>query len=487
MARTAKAAPRVVWQPQPKQAEFLARGEYEVLYGGAAGGGKSDAMLAEALRQVAIPHYKGIIFRKTYKQLEELIDRSRTIYKAAFPRARYNGTEHCWRFPSGAKIYFGNMQHAADRTNYQGKAYDFVGFDELTHFTWEEYSYLFSRNRPTGPGTRVYMRATANPGGIGHSWVKERFITAAPPLTPIWERQTVKRPDGSAVTMQRSRVFVPSTVFDNQALLTNDPGYLASLAMLPEAERKALLYGDWDSFSGQVFAEWRNDPKHYLDQRWTHVIAPFDIPQWWPVWRAFDFGYSKPFSVGWYAIDPRGKIYRIKEYYGCTGTPNVGLKMEPGAIAREIRQLEQDDPQLKGRKIQGIADPAIYDRQRGESIADIMAREKVYWSPGDHTRLAGKMQMHYRLAFDEGGEPMLQVFDTCKHFIRTVPALVYDEAKVEDIDTDGEDHIYDECRYLLMQHPIGRREHHKPAARGYSPLDLDAAPEAEVKPVVIHF
>ncbi|MBE6817874.1 MAG: Terminase-like family protein, partial [Ruminococcaceae bacterium] len=158
---------KTVWKPQKKQYAFQARTEYEALYGGAAGGGKSDALLAEALRQVHISHYKGLILRKTYPQLAELIDRSRTIYSMAFPKARYNAQEHCWRFPSGAKIYFGSMQHTKDKTNYQGKAYDFIGFDELTHFTYDEYSYMFSRNRPTGPGTRVYIRATTNPGGIG--------------------------------------------------------------------------------------------------------------------------------------------------------------------------------------------------------------------------------------------------------------------------------------------------------------------------------
>lgn len=464
----------IIWQPQPRQAEFMARPEYEVLYGGAAGGGKSDAMIIEALRQVNIPHYRGIIFRKTYKQLTELIDKSRRYYTRAFPKARYNASEHVWNFPSGAKIYFGNMQSSDYKTNYQGKAFDFIGFDELTHFTFDEYSYMFSRNRASGPGTRVYIRATTNPGGVGHGWVKERFITAAPPMTRIRDNIEIEQPDGEKLELKRDRIFVPATVYDNKELLKNNLEYLASLAILPEAQRRALMDGCWDSFDGQVFTEWKNEPSHYQDRCWTHVIEPFRIPKHWTIYRGFDWGYSKPFSVGWYAVDTEGKIYRIREYYGCTGEPNHGVKIQPVEIAEKIRQIENEDPNIKGHSIIGIADPAIYEEQKGESIASMMEKSPnfISWEPGDHSRLAGKMQFHYRLAFDEEGNPMFQVFNTCKHFIRTIPNLIYDEKDVEDIDTDGEDHIYDECRYVLMENPISPRKNNRQVQIKDDPLEL---------------
>ncbi len=472
-----KAAPEpeqnIIWQPQPKQRAFMARNEYECLYGGAAGGGKSDALLNEALRQVHIPNYRGLILRKTYPQLEALISRSMELYKRAYPKAKYNGTTACWRFPSGAKIFFGSMQHENDKHKYQGKPYDFIGFDELTHFSRDQYMYLMSRNRPTGPGTRVYIRGTANPGGIGHGWVKERFIDAAPPMTPIVGEYQVNAPDGSIITVRRVRIFVPSTVFDNPALLANDPDYLGTLAMLPEAERNALLYGDWNSFEGQVFREWRDDPEHYIDRLHTHVIAPFMPPKHWRCWRGFDFGYTRPFSVGWYVADSEGKIYRIRELYGCTTEPNRGVQMDPQEIAAAIREVEQTDPLLQDREIIGVADPSIFDVSRGTSIADMMAEHPNYvtWSPADNTRLAGLQQCHYRLRFRGDGDPMFQVFNTCKGFIRTVPGLVYDEHKVEDVDTSMEDHIYDEWRYVMMDSPISPPLPTEHAPKPFDPLE----------------
>ncbi len=462
----------VIWTPQPKQAVFMSRFEDEALYGGAAGGGKSDALVIEALRQVSIPHYKALILRKTFPQLAELIDKTQSYYRRAFPRARYNGTTHTWTFPSGAKIIFGSMQHSKDRFQYQGQAYDFIAFDELTHFSWEEYNYLFSRNRPNGPGTRVYIRATANPGGIGHGWVKERFITATSPMKTIWSDVDIVFPDGHTETKRKSRIFVPSSVFDNPALLTNDPNYIVRLASMPEAERNALLYGDWDTFSGQVFTEWRNDPQHYDDRRWSHVISPFKVPDAWNIWCGLDWGYARPFSVGWYAVDHERRLYRIRELYGCTGTPNVGVKWEPSEVAREIKRIEAEDPNLKGRKIHRVGDPAIWGSDGTESIGALMERERVYWEKGDHARIDGKMQIHHRLAFDDDGVPLLYVFASCKHFIRTVPALVYDETDVEDVDSDGEDHIYDELRYVAMKNPISPRPKIKAPAVLYDPLDL---------------
>ncbi|MFA7255994.1 MAG: terminase family protein, partial [Kiritimatiellales bacterium] len=426
----------------------MSRPEYEVLYGGAAGGGKTQALLAEALRQVHIPHYRAIIFRKKFRELEHMIDTSRKIYQAAFPRAVFNASSYFWKFPSGAKIYFANMQSSSFKEIYQGQAYDFVAFDELTHFTWDEYSYMFSRCRSSGPGLRNYVRATSNPGGVGHGWVKDRFITIAPPMTTIVRKDDLTYPDGTIHHVERSSIFVPSRVFDNPILMANSPEYIANMAMMPEAQRNALLYGSWDSFSGQAFIEWRDEPDHYADRKWTHVIDPFDPPEHWRIYRGFDWGLAKPYSVGWYAVDTERRIYRILELYGCTREPNTGVNEHPGEIAAHIREMETTHPWLKGKRINGIADPAIFAADAsGESIAAMMERSPnfIRFDRGDHTRIAGKMQFHYRMSFDSMGKPMFQVFKGCKHFIRTFPTLVYDEKHLEDINTEQEDHAYDEC------------------------------------------
>ncbi len=457
----------------------MSRPEYEALYGGAAGGGKSDALLIEALRQVNIRHYKALILRKTYPQLSELEERSAELYPRIYPGCKYNSSKHFWKFPSGALIYFGAMQHTKDRIKYQGKRYDFIAFDELTHFTWDEYSYMFSRNRPSAPGTRVYLRATTNPGGIGHGWVKERFITAAPPFTTIVTEMEVTKPDGTVEKMERDRIFIQSTVFDNKKLLENDPNYIANLASLPQAERDALLYGNWDSFDGQVFTEFKNNPKGYDTGIDTHVINPFEIPADWKRFISFDFGFSHPYSVGFWAIAPRsGTLYRYYEIYGCApNTPNKGVEEPPDVIARRIREymdFEAKKYRVKSLNYRCVADPAIWDNRYGSdaSPAKVMEKYGVYFEKGNHDRLAGKMQIHYRLEFNSEGIPKMYIFKSCHDFIRTIPNIVYDKHKVEDIDTECEDHIYDETRYFLMMNPIDRTVLPKKKKSGFNPLDL---------------
>lgn len=445
---------QIVWSPQPRQREFMSRPEYEVLYGGAAGGGKSDAIVAEALRQVDNPNYRAIIFRKTYPQCRELIIKSLRIYKAAFPDAEYNGSEHFWRFPSGAKIYFGSMPNSTSYLAYQGLSYSYIAFDELTHFTQEEYEYMISRNRADGEGLRVYMRATANPGGIGHGWVKERFITASKPGVPYKVTSEVSDRDGNKIKVERTRVFIPSSVFDNDELLKNDPGYLANLALLPEAQKQALLYGDWNSYEGQVFTEWRDNPDGYASRQFTHVIEPFDIPSSWRRYRTFDFGYSKPFAVQWWAVDHDGRAYLYRQLYGCGTNPNTGVRWQPREIARKIREIE-DELEL-GNHITGIADPAIWDESRGRegTIITMFEQEGIFFEKGKNDRLSGKMQCHYRFAFDKDGLPMAYVFNNCRAFLRTLGSLVYDAVNIEDVDTRCEDHDYDAMRYFFMANPI---------------------------------
>ncbi|MDO4531958.1 MAG: Terminase-like family protein, partial [Bacillota bacterium] len=193
--------------------------------------------------------------------------------------------------------------------------------------------------------------------------------------------------------------------------------------------------------------------------------------------RGFDFGFSRPYSVGWYAADERGVLYRIAELYGCTGVANEGVRQNPKEIARLIRETETTHPLLKGRVITGVADPSIFERSRGESIADQMEGfpSFIAWERGDNTRLAGKMQFHYRLAFDGEGRSMFYCFRTCPHFIRTIPDLVYDAQRVEDVDTTGEDHIYDECRYVFMTRPITPRQRAVVRYTGDDPLGLHGA------------
>ena len=302
---------------------------------------------------------------------------------------------------------------------------------------------------------RVYL--TCNPGGVGHAFVKRLFIDRA--------YKSGENPD--------DYVFYKSLVTDNAALMENDPDYIKRLEALPPKLRRAWLDGDWDIFDGQFFEEFRDDPKHYKDRMFTHVIEPFEIPDGWNIVRSFDFGFAKPFSCDWWAIDYDGRAYLILQLYGCTQTPNEGVKWHPDRIFEEIHRIETTHRWLKGKRITGVADPSIWDVSRGEAIIDSADRHLVYFSRGDNKRIPGWMQVHYRLAFDAEGFPMVYFFNTCTAAIRTLPLLQFSDINPEDLDTSQEDHFADSFRYFCMSRPITPMSTSAPSACGDDPLDLN--------------
>ena len=428
--------------PNEKQKLFLSAKAKNVGYGGARGGGKSWAVRAKAkLLALRYPGIRILIVRRTYKELE---GNHINILKAeCFGIAQYNSTSKILRFVNGSTIEFMYCARDADLDKLQGQEYDVIFLDEATHLSEYQMKAITACCRGVNSfPKRVYY--TCNPGGQGHAYVKRVFIDR--------RFNSNENPD--------DYTFIQALVDDNTALMEAQPEYVQQLEALPEKLRQAWRHGRWDVFEGQVFGEFVDDPAHYEDRTGTHVIEPFKIPDTWTIYRGFDWGYAKPFSVGWYAIDYDGCMYRFRELYGCTGEADVGVEWTVERVAEAIREVETTDPQLKDRKIVGVADPAIWQENGGVSIAETMEKYRVYFNKGDHKRIPGKMQCHYRLAFDERQVPMFYVFNTCKHFIRTIPALIYSETQVEDIDTKMEDHIYDEWRYVCMERPIAPREKH---------------------------
>jgi hypothetical protein len=438
------------YKPTRKQRMFHASRADEVLYGGAAGGGKSKACVMDAfMRCMRWPGSQAYLFRRTYPELRDtLIGEALSSIPSGL--GRYNSSAHDYALPNGSALHFRSCPRPADVYKYQGAQIHWLYMDELTHFEQGVYDYLRTRVRAVKSLNIVpVVRATSNPGGAGHSWVKAYFVDAAPP-GEMREKHVFSRQLGKEQV--RTVQYIPALAIDNPYLSED---YIYELEQKPEKLRRALLEGNWDAFEGQVFTEFTDEPEHYGDRRRTHVIDPFEIPAHWRRYRSFDFGYSRPFSVGWWAVDEDGVLYRYRELYGCPpGHANEGVRWTPREIAARIRDMERAAGEAR---VMGIADPSIFDASRGESVAEQMSAEGVYFEPGDNERLAGKMQVHYRMAFDAGGYPQMYVFSTCREFIRTIPALSYDEMHVEDIDTDGEDHIYDETRYMCMARPIKAR------------------------------
>ena len=443
--------------PSEKQRQFFADGHKYVAYGGARGGGKSWAVRVNALLTAARhPGVTQMIIRRSYPELyaNHIKPFLRLLPKGSYT---YNDTRKEITLPNGSRIIFRYCANDTDLLNFQGTECDVMYIDEATQLTEEQFRVLSAcvRGADDGMPKRCYL--TCNPGGVGHAWVKRLFIDRIYKSGELAEEYS----------------FIQARVQDNRALMRAQPDYVRQLEALPPKLREAWLDGSWDVHMGQFFEEFSNLPEHYADRRWTHVIEPFEIPADWRVYRSFDWGYHRPFSCGWWAVDYDGVAYRILEMYGCTDTPNEGVRWTSDRVFTELARTEREHRWLRGRKITGVADPAIWDGSTGESIANCAARHGIYFSRGDHARIPGWMQLHYRLAFDENGCAMMYVFKNCAAFIRTLPLLQYDAQRVEDLDSDGEDHIADETRYFLMSRPIKPRLGEKGNGRGALELLLD--------------
>lgn len=471
------------YKPTVKQGMFHASCADEVLYGGAAGGGKSVAIVMDALlRCLTYPGTTAYIFRRTYAELDDTVIKEA---KARYPRrvGRYNAGRHEYYMVNGSVIRFRHCAAIADMYNYSGAEIHWLYFDELTSFEFDIYTFLKTRLRAKKSlGIVPLVRCSSNPGNIGHGWVKKYFVDAGPFMEVV--ERTVHSKQLAREIVVRTQ-YIPSLATENPHI-TDD--YIFQLEQKPEALKRALLFGEWDAFEGQVFPEFTDNPAGYKTRIGTHVIEPFDLPVNWPRYMSFDHGYSRPFSVGWWAVGPRGEMYRYREWYGCeTNHPNTGIKLSPPEIARGIVEREACEA-AENITIDRIADPAIFEHSRGPSVAEqmqpVVSRSKleifanigrpgVYFRKGDNARLAGKMQLHERLRFNEAGQPMLYVFSACQAFIRTIPTLPYDPTHPEDVDTDAEDHVYDEVRYALMARPMPVIVTPALSVRGYDPYSED--------------
>lgn len=406
------------------------------------------------------PEANTLVVRKTFNTLRD------SCYSDLKWAAQRLGVAHLWEFtksplyatykPTGQQIFFRGLddpQKIASISVPVGylcfmwieeafevdKEEDFDMLDESIR--GEIPDYLFKQ-----------ITLTFNPWYESH-WIKKRFFDTPP------------SPDIMAKT---------TNYLCNEWLDEADRRKFEDMKVRSPKRYLVAGLGDWGIEGGAVFEEFVNDEANYYTRKNTHVIAPFEIPNSWRIYRSFDFGYAKPFSCAWWAVDYDGRLYRILELYGCVADePDTGVKWSPDEIFREIHRIETEHRWLTGKKIQGVADPAIWDASHGESIAETAEKHRVYFEPGDNKRLPGWMQVHYRMQFDDEGIPMMYIFSNCKGFIRTIPTLMYDENKPEDVDTKQEDHIADETRYMCMANPMKPVHVSERRPQIYDPLSTD--------------
>jgi hypothetical protein len=435
------------------------------MFGGARGGGKSDYLLGDFLQDVGIgAWWRGIMFRRSYPELEELITRAKEIYIPL--GAVYKVADKTFVFPTGATLKMRHVETEADADNYQGHQYTWIGWDELTNWAnLNAYKKIKACLRSAHPVPYKRIRCSANPGGIGHHVVKDYFIDPAPTGMELIENMDE---DGRITT----RMFIPSKVKDNKILLANDPGYIARLREIGSPELvKAWLDGDWNVITGAYFPEFSSD---------KHVIEPFEIPHHWLKFRSADWGSASPFCILWHAVSdgyqapngpyiPSGAIVTYREWYGSNGKPNQGVRMNGTAVGHGIKEREQHD-----KITYGVIDPAAYNSDSGPCIAERMAVAGVFFRKADNQRIAGWDAVRDRLCgvddragighnggppleesqlYGYVGTPMWYCFKTCTHLIRTLPAMQHDLTNPEDVDSKGEDHAPDALRYGFMSRP----------------------------------
>lgn len=456
----------IIFEPnRGPQTEFLASSEREVLFGGAAGGGKSYSLLADPLRYFGNSNFNGLILRRTNDELRELQWKARELYPLAYPGAKWQEKKSQWVFPSGAKLWMTYLERDEDVLRYQGQAFSYIGFDELTqHPTPFAWNYMRSRLRTTDPDLPVFMRATTNPGGPGHQWVKQMFIDPAPAnksfvATDMETKQPMVFPDthkkaGKPLFYRR---FIPATLKDNPYLY-DEGTYEANLLSLPEMQRRQLLDGDWSIAEGAAFSEFRQN---------VHTIEPFEVPTEWRRFRSCDYGYSSWSAVHWFAIDPSFEtLYVYRELYVSKHTGRD--------LAKAVLAAEKND-----RVDYGILDSSCWHNrgQIGPSIAEEMIKEGCRWRPSDRSagaRVAGKNRFHEVLKIDEDTEiPGIIFFNNCRQIISDLPVIPSDPKGGDDIDARyRSDHAYDSVRYGIMSRP-----------KAFSPFDFGSGvPKQEYKP-----
>jgi hypothetical protein len=409
---------------------------YEVLLEGTRGGGKTDALLMSFARfcgQGYGTHWRGVIFRQTYPQLNDIIAKSKRWFFQMFEGIRFNESDHCWIWQTGERLYFRFGETENDYWNYHGWEIPFLGFEELTNWkTSDFFESMLSTCRSSYPGMPRMVRATCNPYGAGHQWVKDRYR-----IGQLKSGEVLRLKD------EKPRKYIHSSIHENTHLLEADPEYLKTLQSIQDPNRKkAWLEGSWDIHAG-AFLE------GVWDER-RHVVEPFVIPNTWKIWRAMDWGYRAPYAVLWFAMDNDGVVYVWRELYGMGDKPNQGTMENAATVAQKIRKIEAHDERWGYEYRMNLADPSIFSKMGTDrSIAQIFRDNDVKWVEAYNakgSRVNGAQEIVRMLAEDK-----LKFFKTCVHAIRTIPSLPPDENNPEDVDTSMEDHAWDSLRYGIMR------------------------------------